>query len=96
MGEPSKGKDRAMSPMVHICTADNEAVAGMWAGVLEDNDIRCVIRGVNSPMGGIMRAISAFNTPQAICVLEVDAEKAVEILRPFVHPEPEETPPPVK
>jgi predicted amidophosphoribosyltransferase len=32
-------------PLVHVATAPNEAIAGMWAGILENNGIHCLIKG---------------------------------------------------
>ncbi|MFC1873829.1 hypothetical protein ACFLYX_00845, partial [Chloroflexota bacterium] len=41
--EPVKRKGRS-DPLVHIATAPNEAVAHMWAGILEENGIRCLVK----------------------------------------------------
>ncbi len=36
-----------VDPIIHIGTAPNEPIANMWAGILEDNGIKCLIKQAN-------------------------------------------------
>jgi len=66
---------------IHIATAPGELVAKMWSGILEENGIRCLLKG-----GGLQA--SMYTSPLAvnweIHVLESQAEEALEILAPFL------------
>jgi nucleotide-binding universal stress UspA family protein len=68
------------APLVHIATAPNEAIAGMWAVILESNAIPCVLKSDN------LRA-AQYSLPQnqfqAIYVLEPAAEMAKRLLMPL-------------
>ena len=71
-------------PLVHIATAPNEPIAQMWAGILEDNNVPCMVKG--GDLGASMY-IPQFQLQQQIWVLESDAERAKEILAPFTEEE---------
>ena len=66
--------------LVHVATAPNEAVAGMWAGILDSNGIPSVLKSDN------FRA-AQYSMPQnqfvAIHVLEPFSEAAKRLLVPF-------------
>lgn len=67
-------------PLVHIITAPNEAIASMWAGILEDNGIPCVLKSDN------IRAAQyslLYNQYQRIYVLQSMATEARNLLQPF-------------
>ena len=75
-------KDReSREQLVHIATAPGELVAKMWSGFLEEHGIRFLLKG-----GGLQASMYA--SPLAvnweIHVLESQAEKALEILAPFL------------
>jgi hypothetical protein len=68
-------------PLVHIATAPNESIANMWAGILEEHGIRCVLKSAN------LRAAMyyfLYNMTCQIHVLASEAEQAKEILSPFL------------
>jgi hypothetical protein len=66
--------------MVYVATAPNEAIAGMWAGILESNGIQCVLKSDN------LRA-AQYSMPQnqfyTIHVLKPVSEIAKRLLLPF-------------
>ena len=68
-------------PLVYIATAPNEIVANLWNDVLAENGIKCLLRSANL-------ITSVFASPIAnqyeVLVLASDAEKAKEILTPFL------------
>jgi hypothetical protein len=68
-------------PIVHIATAPNEMVANMWSEILEENGIHCLLQG-----GELQAAMyaSPLAVPYKIYVLESEAEKAKEVLEPFL------------
>jgi hypothetical protein len=72
-----KGKER----LVYITTASNEVVANIWKDVLEENGIKSLLKSVNL-------VTSMYTSPitleYEILVLASDAEKAKEILTPFI------------
>ena len=68
-------------PLAHIATAPNESVANMWSGILEENGIRSVLKDVN------LRAAMyhfTYNMTCQIHVLASQAERAREMLAPFL------------
>jgi len=71
-------------PLVYIATAPNEIVANMWKDALEENGIKCLLRSANL-------ITSVYALPIAnqyeVLVLASDAEKAKEILTPFLEDE---------
>ncbi len=81
--EPAKRKGRR-DPLVHIATTPNEAVAYLWAGILEENGIRCLIKS------GQLRAamyVLPFNQQSEIYVLASETDRATRILAPFLQDE---------
>ncbi len=68
-------------PIVHIATAPNEIVANIWSGILEENGIRCMLKGMG--LQASMYA-SPLAVPYEIYVLESEADNAKEILEPFL------------
>ena len=73
----NKGKER----LVRIATAPNEIVADLWKDVLAENDIKCLLKSINL-------VASMYTSPitlqYEILVLASDAQKAKEILTPFM------------
>ena len=67
--------------LVHIATAPNEPIANMWSGILEEHNIRCLLKGGN--LGAAMY-IPNLLLPFEIYVLASEAEKAKEIISPFL------------
>lgn len=67
-------------PLVSVATAPNEAIANMWAGILEEHGIRCLLKGGN--LAAAMYA-SPLNVSYEISVLASEADKATQILAPF-------------
>jgi len=67
--------------LVHIITAPNEAVANMWSGILKEYGIRCLLKGMGLQATGYASPLAV---NWEIHVLESRAEKALEILAPFL------------
>lgn len=67
-------------PMVYVATAPNEQIAYLWAGILEDSGIYCLLKSDNW-----RAAMYAFLTNHfyTIHVLESAAPRAREILAPM-------------
>ncbi len=63
-------------PLVKVATAPNEALAGMWAEMLRNNGIRCLVK----PAGPGMAYFSTALVEHYIYVLASDAEAARAIL----------------
>lgn len=68
-------------PLVYIATAPNESVANMWAGILEEHGIRCLLKSAD--LRAAMYAFT-YNMTCQIHVLTSQAERAKEILSPFL------------
>jgi hypothetical protein len=68
-------------PLVNIATAPNEAIASMWAGILEEHGIHCLLKG--GDLAAAMYA-SPLNVPYEISVLASNADRATQILTPFI------------
>ena len=68
-------------PLVHIATASNEIVANMWAGILEEDGIRCMLKG-----GGLQASMyaSPLSVLYEIYVMESETDNASLILAPFL------------
>ena len=68
-------------PVVYIATAPNESVANMWAGILEEHGIRCLLKSAN-----LRAAMYAFthNMTCRLHVLASQADQAREILSLFL------------
>ena len=72
MGASPSGKNK--DSLVHVATAQNEAVAGMWTDILEDNGIRVLIKKDAS------YPYVTFNASCEIYVLTSQAVAAKQIL----------------
>jgi hypothetical protein len=68
-------------PLIYIATAPNESVANMWAGILEEHGIRCLLKSAN--LRAAMYAFT-YNMTCQIHVLASQADRAREILTPFL------------
>lgn len=66
--------------MVYIATAPNEAIAFLWAGILEENGIKCVLKSDNFRSAMYVLLINHFYT---IHVLKSSVLKAKRILKPL-------------
>jgi hypothetical protein len=66
--------------LVRVATAPNEAVAGMWDGILESNGIPSVLKGANFRAAQYSMPQNQFVT---IHVLEPMSEMAARLLRPL-------------
>ncbi len=67
--------------LVYIATAPSESVANMWSGILEEHGIHCLLKSAN------LRAAMYYFTYNMTCeihVLASEAERAKEILSPFL------------
>ena len=75
-----KGKE----PLVRIGIARNEIIANIWKDALAENGINCLLRSINL-------VTSMYTSPitlqYEVLVLASDAEKAREVLTPFVEEE---------
>jgi hypothetical protein len=67
-------------PLVHVATAPNEAIAGMWAGILENNGIRCLIKGGDFKWSRYAFLHKPF---RRIYVIQSASETARTLLLPF-------------
>jgi len=67
-------------PLVHVVTAPNEAIAGMWAGILENDGIPCVLKSDNlrSAQYSLL-----YNQYQSIYVIKAAQRRAKIALQPF-------------
>ena len=84
MTEPKRKPKPPRDPLVVVATAPNEPVAGMWAGILENEGIHSVVKG--QELTAAMYVPSSFAMCR-ILVLASQADKAKEILRPFLEEE---------
>jgi len=77
---PEKGKE----PLVYVASAPNDIIANLWKGILEDNGIHPFLKSIN-----LMTSIyvSPANLQREIYVLASEAEKAREVLAPFLEEE---------
>ncbi len=71
-------------PLVYIATAPNEVVANFWKGILDDNGIKNMLKSVNLVAS---LYVSLSMTQYEIYVLPEEADKAREILKPFIEAE---------
>jgi hypothetical protein len=76
--EPSKHK-LGNEPFVHIATAPNEVVAQMWAEILEDDGIHCLMK-MGTAATDFLSLLTRMGVPTEIHVLASEAQKAEEIL----------------
>ena len=83
---PGRKEKPTRDPLVLVATAPNEPVASMWAGILENEGIRSVIRA--QELTAAMYIPSGF-APCRVFVLSSQADKAKEVLKPFLEDESE-------
>jgi hypothetical protein len=80
---PSASKARTPGredPLVFIASAPNEPLAMMWAGILENKGIRCVVK--SRDLKAAMYVPSLLSISE-IHVLGSEAERARQVLAPF-------------
>jgi hypothetical protein len=68
-------------PLVRVATAPNESIAYMWAGILEDNEIKCFVK--SAELKAAMYFLPA-NQQHEIYALKPSAAKAKKILDSLV------------
>ena len=76
--EPAK-HELGNKPLVHITTAPNEVVAQMWAQILEDDGIHCLIKR-GTVTSDFFSLLTNTGVPAEIHVLSSQAQEAKEIL----------------
>ncbi|MBI2849673.1 MAG: DUF2007 domain-containing protein [Chloroflexi bacterium] len=76
------------NPLIHVATAPNEPIALMWAEILENEGIRCMVKRTD-PIGLVY--LQSTLLPCEIHVLASQAEKAKEILTSPVVEESDDT-----
>ena len=81
---PLPETEKCSGPLAHLATAPNEAVAGMWQGILAEHQIRSMIKSAD--LKAAMYALP-FNLQCEIFVLASDLDNAREILGPFINGE---------
>jgi hypothetical protein len=81
---PGRKEKPPRDPLVLVATAPNEPLASMWAGILENEGIHSVIRG--QELTAAMYVPSGL-TPCRVFVLSSQADKAKEVLKPFLEDE---------
>ncbi|MHC1578867.1 MAG: putative signal transducing protein [Dehalococcoidia bacterium] len=74
-------REETDEPLVYIATALNESVASMWSGILEEHGIHCLLKSAN--LRAAMYAFT-YNMTCRIHVLASEAERAKEMLSPFL------------
>jgi len=67
-------------PLVYVVTVPNEAIAGMWAGILENEGIPCVLKSDNLRPA---QYSLLYNQYQSIYVLKSAQRRAKIALQPF-------------
>jgi hypothetical protein len=80
----SESQQNKKAALICIARAPNEMIATMWKGILEENGINSMLKSV-SFMESAQYAHNLF--PFDIYVLDSEAEKAKEILTPFLEEE---------
>jgi len=73
-------------PLKHIATAPNETVAHLWAGILEDSGIHCLIKR-GATVDAFFSIMTPVNVPCNIYVLASEADDAHKILQELSEPE---------
>jgi hypothetical protein len=75
---------KAKEPLALVASASNEPEAKMWAGILEDQGIHCMVKTHLSEMfrgfPPTANIIQPSNLQFDVCVLQSDVERAREIL----------------
>jgi hypothetical protein len=69
-----------LDPIMYIGTAPNEPIAYMWAGILEDNGVKCLIKQANLRAAMYSWPINHYCT---IHVSKSNALRARRLLLPF-------------
>ena len=77
--EPSEDKV-ASEPLKHLASARNEIEAQLWAGVLADNGIHCLIKR-GTALDSFFSILTPVNVPCEIYVLASEADAARQILQ---------------
>ena len=79
---PKKEKKKD-EPLAYIASAPNEMIAGMWSDILKEQDIPCLVR-----RSGLKVAMyPTYDERCELYVLASKAEKAKEIIAPFLDDE---------
>ena len=68
--------------IIKLATVSNAPLAGLWAGVLEDAGIRCLVKAAGPGFADFSLAVC----PHYLFVLESEAAAARELLEPYVEP----------
>ncbi|MFC1954726.1 hypothetical protein ACFLVZ_02765 [Chloroflexota bacterium] len=77
-----RSQEKTDEPLVQIAIAPNEPIAKMWAGILEEYDIHSLLKGDHR--GRMSLYTPTFELLHYIYVLESEADRAKEILSPFL------------
>ncbi len=77
--QPGKQKN---DPLVLVTSAPNEAIANMWADILDQHGIHALVKH-----GPVTSYAASFGESIEIHVLASRASEAKEILKPFVEPD---------
>jgi len=81
---PVRKSAKASDPLVLLATTPHKPVAEMWAGILEDKGIRCMVKAYSSEMfRGFPPTLSPIQPSMLqfdIYVLQSDVERAKETL----------------
>ena len=84
MPESNRKAKPPRDPLVLVATAPNEPTAMLWSGILENEGIHSVVKG--QELTAAMYVPSSFAMCR-ILVLASQADKAKEILKPFLEEE---------
>jgi len=85
VAEPPASAPRHEEPLVKVAEAANEALAGMWAELLENNGIPCLAKATGVGIGGWA---SAALLPHYLYVRAGDEQRAIELLESFAADDP--------
>ena len=88
-GSQPKKKQRE-NPIVLAATAPNEPLAMMWVGILENEGIRSVIKSRDLKAAMYVPSLLSMC---GIYVLASQADRAKEVLEPFLNETEEDSPP---
>ena len=78
-------REGGRGPLVQVASAPNYVIASLWASVLEDEGIHCLVQG--SDLMAAMYTLP-LNASHQLYVLESQAEQAKEILDSLTEEEP--------
>jgi hypothetical protein len=79
--ERERHQYRQEEPLVRIAVAPNEIIANMWSGILKEHGVSCLLKG--NTLKTVMYSLP-FDQPCEIYALSSVAERAREILAPFI------------